>query len=354
MEDEVKVTEELAQAQTAEAAAQTETAETASAAEAEPAKAAETEAAKEAPAAEKAAPAESMADYEAELNASLKQIHEGDVLTGTVIGVSDTEVTLDLKYYTEGVIRVEDFTDDPNFNVKEEVHIGDEISATVVRRDGGQGQIMLSRKEANDVLAWDRLKTLMEKQTIIKTKVAGVVKAGVVVYVEGIRGFVPASKLSLNYVENLEEWLGKEVELRVIDVNEEDKKLILSAREILREREAEEKKARISNVEVGLVTEGTVESLQPYGAFINLGNGLSGLVHVSQISEKRIKSPSAVLKVGDKVKVKVIAVKDGKLSLSMKALQDVAAEEIQEETIELPKSEDVSTNLGSLFAKLKL
>ena len=194
----------------------------------------------------------------------------------------------------------------------------------------------------------------MEKQTIIKTKVAGVVKAGVVVYVEGIRGFVPASKLSLNYVENLEEWLGKDVELRVINVDEEDKKLVLSAREILREREAEEKKARISNVEVGLVTEGTVESLQPYGAFINLGNGLSGLVHVSQISEKRIKSPAAVLKVGDTVKVKVIAVKDGKLSLSMKALQDVAAEEIQEETIELPQSESVSTNLGSLFAKLKL
>lgn len=136
------------------------------------------------------------------------------MLTGTVIGVTDTEVTLDLKYYTEGVIRIEDFTDDPNFNVKEEVHIGDEISATVVRRDGGQGQIMLSRKEANDVLAWDRLQTLMEKQTIIKTKVAGVVKAGVVVYVEGIRGFVPASKLSLNYVENLEEWLGKDVELQ--------------------------------------------------------------------------------------------------------------------------------------------
>ena len=155
-------------------------------------------------------------------------------------------------------------------------------------------------------------------------------------------------------MENLEEWLGKDVELRVINVDEEDKKLVLSAREILREREAEEKKARISNVEVGLVTEGTVESLQPYGAFINLGNGLSGLVHVSQISEKRIKSPAAVLKVGDTVRVKVIAVKDGKLSLSMKALQDVAAEEIQEETIELPQSESVSTNLGSLFAKLKL
>lgn len=356
MAEETKVTETLTQAQAAEEAA----AETVQTMEEPAAEKAETEAvqAPEVPAAEAEAapeaPVESMADYEAELNASLKQIHEGDVLTGTVIGVTDTEVTLDLKYYTEGVIRIEDFTDDPNFNVKEEVHIGDEISATVVRRDGGQGQIMLSRKEANDVLAWDRLQTLMEKQTIIKTKVAGVVKAGVVVYVEGIRGFVPASKLSLNYVENLEEWLGKDVELRVINVDEEDKKLVLSAREILREREAEEKKARISNVEVGLVTEGTVESLQPYGAFINLGNGLSGLVHVSQISEKRIKSPAAVLKVGDTVKVKVIAVKDGKLSLSMKALQDVAAEEIQEETIELPQSESVSTNLGSLFAKLKL
>lgn len=303
---------------------------------------------------EAAAPAETMADYEAELNASLKQIHEGDVLTGTVIGVTETEVTLDLKYYTEGVIRLEDYSADPTFNLKEEVHVGDEVTATVVRRDGGQGQIMLSRKEASHLLAWEKLKALKESQENIKVKVAGVVKSGVVAYVEEIRGFIPASKLSLEYVEDLNEWLGRELEVRVITVDEEDEKLVLSAREILREKQEEEKKARISNVQVGLVTEGTVESLQPYGAFINLGNGLSGLVHVSQISEKRIKSPAAVLHVGDQVKVKVIAVKDGKLSLSMKALQDVAAEEVVEETIELPESEAVTTNLGSLFAKLKL
>ena len=107
-------------------------------------------------------------------------------------------------------------------------------------------------------------------------------------------------------------------------------------------------------MEIGLVTEGTVESIQPYGAFIDLGNGLSGLVHVSQICEKRIKTPAAVLKVGDKVKVKVINVKDGKLSLSMKALNDVAAEEIQEETIELPETEEVTTTLESLFKNIKL
>ena len=296
----------------------------------------------------------SMADFEEELNASMKQIHEGDIITGTVIAVSDEEVTLDLKYYTEGVIRREDFSEDPTFNLKEEVHVGDEISATVVRRDGGQGQIMLSRKEANDVLAWDKLKELKENGTNIKVKVAGAVNAGVVAYVEGIRGFIPASKLSLQYVEDTNEWLGREIEVRVIAVNEEDKKLVLSAKEILREQEAQEKKTRISNVQVGLVTEGKVESIQPYGAFVDMGNGLSGLVHISQICEKRIKTPAAVLHVGDHVKVKVIGVKDGKLSLSMKALQDVTAEEIQEETVELPQSEGLSTGLGALLANLKL
>ena len=293
---------------------------------------------------------ETMEDYKEELEASFKQIHEGDILTGTVIGVSESAITLDLKYYTDGIIRLEDFTNDPNFNLAEDIHVGDEISATVIRRDDGEGHILLSAKEANEVLAWDKLRKYKEEGTNLKVKIAGIVKSGVVAYLEGIRGFIPASKLDLNYVEEdaLNDWLGKEIEVRVITADEDDDHLVLSAREILREKAAEERKAKISNVEIGLVTEGTVESIQPYGAFIDLGNGLSGLVHVSQICEKRIKTPAAVLKVGDKVKVKVINVKDGKLSLSMKALNDVAAEEIQEETIELPESEAVTTSLGSL------
>ena len=306
--------------------------------------------------ADTAAHTESMADFEEELNASLKQIHEGDVITGTVIDVTEDEVVLDLKYYTEGVIRREDFSADPTLNLKETVQVGDEISATVVRRDGGQGQIMLSKKDAANLVAWDKLRSLKETQSNIRVKVAGIVKSGVIAYVEDIRGFIPASKLALDYVDedDLNDWLGKELEVRAITVDEEDGKLVLSAKEILREKEAEEKKARISNVQVGLVTEGKVESIQPYGAFIDLGNGLTGLVHISQICENRIKTPAAVLHVGDEVKVKVIAVKDGKLSLSMKALQDVAAEEIQEESVELPESEELTTNLGSLFANIKL
>lgn len=110
----------------------------------------------------------------------------------------------------------------------------------------------------------------------------------------------------------------------------------------------------ISNIEVGLVTEGVVESLQPYGAFVQLSNGLTGLVHISQICNKRIKHPSVVLKEGQHVTVKVIAIKEGKLSLSMKALEEVAAEEIHEEEIELPESEEIATNLGALLKGIKL
>lgn len=297
---------------------------------------------------------ESMADYAAELEASFKKVQEGDILTGTVINVSETEVTLDLKYYTEGIIRLEDYSSNQDIILKDAVHVGDEMSATVIRTDDGQGHILLSSKEANDTLAWEKLKACMENGTNLTVKIGGVVKSGVIAYVEGIRGFIPASKLSLGYVENLEDWLGKEIEVRVITVDEEKERLVLSARDILREKEREEKKARISNVQIGLVTEGTVETLQPYGAFIDLGNGLSGLVHVSQISEKRIKSPASVLNVGDKVKVKVINIKDGKLSLSMKALNEIAAEEIEEESYDLPQSDGLTTSLGSLFANLKL
>ena len=295
-----------------------------------------------------------MDDYAAELDASFHKVQEGDVLTGTVIGVSETEVTLDLKSYTDGIIRLEDYSEDPAFSIKTDVQIGDEVTATVLRPDDGQGHILLSRKAAADELAWRKAAEYLENETVLTVKIAGVVNAGVVAYVEGLRGFIPASRLSLSYVENLEDWLNREIQVRVITVEPEKKKLVLSAREILREKAAETRRNKISNVEVGLVTEGKVESIQPYGAFIDLGDGLSGLVHVSQISEKRIKSPDVVLKVGDTVKVKVIAVKDGKLSLSMKALNDVAAEEIQEETFELPKTEAVTTSLGDLFKNLKL
>lgn len=298
---------------------------------------------------------ETMKDYEKELEASFQKIEEGDIITGTVISVDEKEVILDLKYYAEGIIPAENYSREPGFNIKEEVHPGDEVSATVIRRDDGHGNILLSRVEASDILAWEKLKELKNSQENIEVKVKGIVNGGVIAYVEDVRGFIPASKLALRYVEDTEEYLNKTIQVRVFDVDKENNRLILSAKEIMREKEAEERKNKISNVQVGLVTEGIVESLQTYGAFVALENGLSGLVHISQICQKRIKKPSEVLAVGDKLKVKVTAVKDGKLSLSIKEAEDLMAKEIEEEVIEIPESrEQATTSLGSLFANIKL
>lgn len=296
---------------------------------------------------------ESMDDYKEELEASFRKVREGDLMTGTVIGISDNEAILDLKYYTEGVIRAEDFSNDPSFCLKEEISIGDVITATVINPDE-HGHILLSKKEANETLAWDKLEQYQKDKNILTVKIQEVVNAGVITYVEGIRGFIPASKLSLEYVEDLDTYLGQKIQVQVLTADKINQKLILSAKELLKEKQDEIHRQSISNLEVGLVTEGTVESLQPYGAFINIGHGLTGLLHISQIGESRIKHPSVVLKEGQKVKVKIIQLKDDKISLSMKALQDVAAKEIEEETIELPEAENAYTSLGSLFKNLKL
>ena len=133
-------------------------------------------------------------------------------------------------------------------SVKEEVHPGDEVSATVVKKGDGNGNILLSKVEATDVLAWDRLRELKDTKEVLDVVVKGVVNGGAVAYVEGVRGFIPASKLALNYVEDTNEYLNRRIQVQVIDVNKEDKKLILSAKEILREKAEEERKNKISNI----------------------------------------------------------------------------------------------------------
>lgn len=299
--------------------------------------------------------AESMDDYREELEASFRKISEGDIITGTVIDVNEEEVTLDLKYYAQGIIKTEDLSNDPGFQVMDEIHVGDELEATVIRTDDGQGNIRLSRKEANDILAWEKLKEYQEESTILSVKIAGIVPSGVIAYVEGIRGFIPASQLALTYVEATEEWLGRTVEVRVINADETKNKLVLSAKSVLKEQEQEAHNHKISMMVPGSVLEGTVESLMPYGAFVNLGEGISGLVHISQISQKRIAKPSEVLKEGQKVKVKVLNTNDNKVSLSMKALEEEMVDTQQtEEVEEYVSNESASTSLGDLLSKLKL
>lgn len=298
---------------------------------------------------------ETMKDYEKELEASFRKIREGDVISGTVIDVNEEEVTLDLKYYTQGIIKAEDMSNDPTFSLLNDVKEGDVIEATVVRMDDGQGNILLSKKEANEVLSWDVLEQMKEEKTDVTVKVSEAVNGGAVAYVEGIRGFIPASQLDLNYVEDPSAYVGKTLKVRVITVDQEKEKLVLSAKEILKEQQKEEHDHKVAMIVPGTILEGTVESLQPYGAFIDLKDGLSGLVHISQICQKRIKKPSEVLKVGDKVKVKVLNTNDGKISLSIKAVaEEQEASEVEAfDTASFSSNESVGTSLGDLFAKLK-
>ena len=299
---------------------------------------------------------ETMEDYAKELEASFRSIKEGDIITGTVIAVNEEGAILDLQYYAQGVIKAEDMSSDPNFNIMEDVKTGDTIEATVVKTDDGEGNILLSKKEAVQVLAWDILKGYMDEKKSIQVKISEIVKAGAVAFVEGIRGFIPASQLSLTYVEDLEPWLGKQLEVRVITVDQEKNKLVLSAKAIEKEKAEAEINHKISMLAPGTILEGTVESLMPYGAFISLPEGLSGLVHISQISQRRIKKPSEVLNTGDKVKVKVLNTNDGKISLSMKAVEEnTEADEMEaHQAEEYSSKEEATTSLGDLFKKLKL
>ena len=297
-----------------------------------------------------------MKDYEVELEASFRKINEGDVIQGTVIDVNENEVTLDLKYYTQGIIKAEDMSNDPGFSVLNDVKIGDVVEASVVKMDDGQGNILLSKKEANEVLAWDVLERYLEEKTELTVKVSEIVKAGAVAWVEGIRGFIPASQLDISYVEDLSVFQGKELTVRVITVDREKEKLVLSAKEILKEQAKEARDHKIAMLVPGAVLEGRVERLQPYGAFVDLKDGLSGLVHISQISQRRIKKPSEVLKVGDTVKVKVLNTNDGKISLSMKAVsEEQEAEAVEKvDTSKYSSKESFGTSLGDLLAGLNI
>ncbi|NLK29068.1 MAG: S1 RNA-binding domain-containing protein [Clostridiales bacterium] len=298
----------------------------------------------------------SMDDFKDQLDQSFKKIQEGDILKGTVIGITDTEVTVDLGYYTEGIIKLEELSNDPRFSIKADITLGEEVSAVVLSEDDGHGNILLSRKRADDILAWERLTEDMENRSVHKVKIAQAVNGGVVTYLYGVRAFIPASQLSIAYVEDLQTWVGREVDVIVITASAEDKKLILSGKEVEKDRAIEDRNSKIRQLQLGLVTKGTVEKIVPYGAFVNIGDGLTGLVHISQICGRRIKSPNEVIKEGEEVTVKITDLKDGKISLSMKAVEE--KEDIIDNIEEVPftytSGGEATTGLADLLKNIKL
>ena len=298
---------------------------------------------------------ETMEDYKEALEASYRRIRPGDIVTGTVIDVNDQDVTIDFNYYAPGRIPVTELSDDPTYHVLENVAVGDTLTATVVKTDDGAGNMLLSCKDAAEELAWDKLQEAQKTKKVYHVKVAGAVNGGCVAYVEGVRGFIPASKLALEYVEEPADYLNKELDVQVISVDEGAKRVVLSAKELLLAKVMEEKNKKINKYTVGTVMEGTVEQLKDYGAFVNFGDGITGLVHISQISDRRLKHPSQVLKEGDKVKVKIIKIENNKISLSIREAAELTSREVEEEgPAEYEDNGAAATGLGALLKGFKL
>ena len=288
----------------------------------------------------------SMKDFENELERSFKVLKEGDIIDVTVIGISDTEITVDLDYYTEGIIPLEECSHDPAFSIKKDVNIGDNIKAMVIDSENASGNVILSLKEANDILVWDTLKEDYKHETVFKVKITEAVPSGVTGYVKGIRAFIPASQLALQYVEDTESYVGMTVEAVIITVEPKNHKLVLSAKTIEKERALAEKTQQASRLSIGSIAEGTVERIEPYGAFINIGEGLTGLCHISQITNKFIKSPKEVLKLGSSVKAKITGIEGGRISLSIKALMEDEPGK-DNETYDIPDEYKAGNKSGS-------
>ncbi|MDE6568868.1 MAG: S1 RNA-binding domain-containing protein [Lachnospiraceae bacterium] len=299
---------------------------------------------------------QTMKDFESELEQSFTILHEGDLIDTTVIGISETEITVDLNYYTEGIIPLEECSDDPAFSIKNDVNIGDTIQAMVIDPEDTSGSVLLSWKQAHNLTVWSEFQEDMNAAKHFPVKITEANRAGVTGYLNGIRAFIPASQLALDYVDDTESYVGMTVDTVIITADASEKRLVLSAKIPAQEQARIEKGEKISRLAPGEIVSGTVERMESYGVFINIGGDLTGLCHISQITNKFIKSPKEVLKLGETVRAKILKLEGDRISLSIKALMEDAPETETKEEYDIPKeyqadSEDASHD-ESPFAKL--
>lgn len=252
---------------------------------------------------------------------SMQKLHRGAVVTGTVVKLTPDEVFVDLGWKSEGVISRSELSVAPVTDPSEVVSVGDEIKVVVLRMENEEGNPVLSKRRADEEAAVERLEQLAESKQELQAKVTEVVKGGLLVDV-GMRGFVPASQIQLGYVEDLNQFLGQTLRLRVIEFDPSKRKVILSQKVILAEEQVSKREKLFETLQEGDVVSGVVRRLADFGAFVDIG-GVDGLLHVSDMAYTRIKHPSEVVKVGDEVEVQVLRVdkEHSKISLGLKQLK---------------------------------
>ncbi len=249
------------------------------------------------------------------------KIHTGDIIKGKVIKVTDSEVFVNINYFSDGIIPKEEITKDQEASLVDLVSVDEEIDVMVIKNSDGEGNVLLSKLKADAIKGWEELKSFFENKEATHITIKEAVKGGAIGYYKGIRVFIPASQLSLKYVEDINSFVGKELEVEIIEFDSEKSRVVASGKAIEKKAQEEKKEALWSTIKKGEKKEGTVSKLVKFGAFVDL-DGIEGLVHISDLSWSRIKDPSEVVAVGDKVTVYVQNVDREKKRLSL-VLKDV-------------------------------
>ena len=277
---------------------------------------------------------EKMEDLMEEVENSVSDIDNGDVVKGKVISVNEKEVILDINYSSEGVLDRKELSN-TNENPVDLLNEGDEIDVLVVELEGEEGNVVLSKVKADGIVGKKEIEAAFNEKSNITVKVFKDVKGGVLADYKGVTLFIPASLISVRYIEDLKEFVGETLEIRIEELDFSNNRII-GSRKAIEKEELKVKKAEIlDELEKGDVIEGTVTRLANFGAFVDLG-GIDGLIHISQMSWKRINHPKEVLKEGQKVKVEVLKVnaKEERISLKLENFDDNPWKDIEAKLVE--------------------
>src|SRR5277367_3490528 len=257
----------------------------------------------------------------AAIDETIKYFNDGDIVEGTVVKVDRDEVLLDIGYKTEGVIPSRELSIKHDVDPHDVVKTGEHIEALVLQKEDKEGRLILSKKRAQYERAWGTIEKIKEEDGVVTGTVIEVVKGGLIVDI-GLRGFLPASLVELRRVRELQPYVGKEIEAKIIELDRNRNNVVLSRRAWLEEAQKEQRGDFLANLKPGERRRGTVSSVVNFGAFVDLG-GMDGLVHVSELSWKHVDHPSSVVQVGDEIEVEVLDVDLDKerISLSLKSTQ---------------------------------
>ncbi len=255
--------------------------------------------------------------FEQMLEESLKTIHNGEVVEGTVIDVKPDEIILNIGYKADGIISRSEYTNEPNADLTTMVSVGDTMTVKVLKVNDGEGQVLLTYKRLAAEKGNERLKEAFENKEVLKATVTQILGGGLSVVVDEARVFIPASLVSDTYEKDLSKYQGQEIEFVISEFNPRRNRVIGDRRQLLVAEKAALQKELFEKLKVGDVVEGTVKNVTDFGAFIDLG-GVDGLLHISEMSWGRVENPKKVFHVGETVKVLVKDINDTKVALSLK------------------------------------